>query len=662
MMGAWSFADSLQSIGAVRALSPHEASKGVPVKIEAKVILHQPARNDLFVHDGNHGIFVGPPSGFSEGRKPLEVGTRLLIEGKSTPGAFLPSVVASRIDVLGAGPAPEPRRPSAGELFAPALDCEWVEVGVVIKTIAWKENRLVCGVEIEGASAQVSIWSESHPTIPDWFAVERAFRLRGVAATVFNDRRQMIGRQFHAPSFAFLIPETQTTPSGSALKRKLDELLRVDGRLDERVRVRGTVTAIRPGAGLYLRGGSSALYVRSAQPPALTVGDEVEAEGYPELADVGPNLRATAVRKVGAGALAKPIVMDPTAPLLSGTHHNLIVVDGELLEIAKGRERATLVCQGGGRVFEATMEPVAELPEELAPGARLRLTGICIMHGDPLGFPEPLHSFSLQLRGPADLAVLAVAPWWTAQRIAWVLTGAGGVTLLAAAWALVLRRQVRLQTEVIRSKVHRESVLEERERIARELHDTLEQELLGVNMLLDHAAARMPFDGTESGAAQSLTLAARMLRRCRDESRSSIRDLRSVALETGDLCGALEELLRPLATLQDAEYSVASTGEPRRLSGTIETALLRLAHEAVANASRHSGARRIAVEVSYAPEAVRVRVQDDGRGFDPASVDESAGHFGLRGMRERAKKLGLILKIASTPGAGTNVEITATTP
>jgi signal transduction histidine kinase len=253
--------------------------------------------------------------------------------------------------------------------------------------------------------------------------------------------------------------------------------------------------------------------------------------------------------------------------------------------------------------------------------------------------------------------VLARGPWWSERRARWILGGLAVLALGVGAWAVTLQVMVRSQSSVIRQQAGHQATMEERQRIARELHDTLEQELVGVQMLLDNSAMKLSADNTQ--AREPLTLARRLLRRVRAESRSSIRELRSVTLEQRGLPAALDELLRPLATVAGVEFRVQISGQPVRLLGTLEINLLRVAQEGVANAAHHAAAQHIDLLLEYSATRVRIEVRDDGCGFDPGGAGAAAGHFGLSGMKERAEKIAGELRIVSQPGEGTYVSVSA---
>jgi signal transduction histidine kinase len=195
-------------------------------------------------------------------------------------------------------------------------------------------------------------------------------------------------------------------------------------------------------------------------------------------------------------------------------------------------------------------------------------------------------------------------------------------------------------------------VLEERNRIARELHDTLEQELAGITMQLDLAADC--FDQVPRVSREAIDTARRMSRHSMLDARRSVWDLRCHLLESGDLVSALREIVKPLAAPDRLNITVDINGNPVRLPSSLEMNLLRIGQEAVANAVKHSGCHQVMIELRYAPESVGLSVTDDGSGFTPVLT---AGHFGLLDMRERAQSIGCRLEIDSQPGKGTKISV-----
>jgi len=224
----------------------------------------------------------------------------------------------------------------------------------------------------------------------------------------------------------------------------------------------------------------------------------------------------------------------------------------------------------------------------------------------------------------------------------------------AAVWAAY---QMRLRQ--IRSRFG--LVLDERARLAREIHDTLAQGFVGISSQLDAVAMSMPPGDTPSRTY--LELARRMARHSLTEARRSVMDLRASALEGQDLVQAIETGTKQLAAGSGVEVLVEVTGPVKELPPEMEQHLLRISQEAVTNVLKHAQAHRIWIKLHLEARCLFLRIVDDGRGFDQQDAFASrGGHFGLLGMRERAERLGGQMSLASHPGEGTQVEVTVPLP
>jgi signal transduction histidine kinase len=199
-------------------------------------------------------------------------------------------------------------------------------------------------------------------------------------------------------------------------------------------------------------------------------------------------------------------------------------------------------------------------------------------------------------------------------------------------------------------------VLDERQRMAREIHDTLAQGLIGIITQLQ--AAEQAGDDP-AGWRRHVTAATTLARESLVEARRSVRALRPEPLQTARLSEALADVAGRWSTLHGLTVEVTTTGTARPLRPAAEAALLRTAQEALANVAKHAHATRVGVTLSYLENEVALDVRDDGHGFDPTRVDAQAdgdgGGFGLVAMRQRIEGLAGTLQIESEPGTGTAI-------
>jgi signal transduction histidine kinase len=250
--------------------------------------------------------------------------------------------------------------------------------------------------------------------------------------------------------------------------------------------------------------------------------------------------------------------------------------------------------------------------------------------------------------------ILKKAPWWTFNRLLWALGIAMAVILLILVWTNFLRRRVAIQTKIISRQVERSAIKDERQRIARELHDTLEQDLTGLSMQLENALDEI--GELNEPANRSLSLVHRMLQRSRLEAHASVSDLRNPQLLMRPMAEAMKESLEEKAREAGVHLDFSVEGEPRVLRSTTQNHLLRIAREALNNALRHGKASRVHCLLAYTEGGVTLKFEDNGSGFD-TSLPAPAGHFGLTGMRERANKIHARFSLNSSPGHGTKIEV-----
>lgn len=206
--------------------------------------------------------------------------------------------------------------------------------------------------------------------------------------------------------------------------------------------------------------------------------------------------------------------------------------------------------------------------------------------------------------------------------------------------------------------------VEERNRLAREIHDTLAQGLSAIALQLETADALLERADRQDAALQQVQRcvqkALQMARHNLEEARRSVLDLRAAPLQGRTLAQAIAHLIQESALGPEADCDFVLVGDDRPLPVHLEVGLYRMAQEALNNIQRHAGACHVRLTLTLTPASVSLAIEDNGQGFDPAEIPE--GRFGLVGLNERARLLGGELRLESSPGEGTAITVCVPLP
>ncbi len=219
---------------------------------------------------------------------------------------------------------------------------------------------------------------------------------------------------------------------------------------------------------------------------------------------------------------------------------------------------------------------------------------------------------------------------------------------------------VAMHNALLYEQAQQAAALEERHRLARDLHDSVTQSLFSMSLLAQVLPAL--WEAQPAEATRSLDELRRLSKEALAEMRALLFQLRPVALEEDGLVEALRRHIESLQRRDGPALAFTATGAGERPPLTLEEALFRVASEALGNALKHAGAKQIALALDIRDGTATLTVRDDGRGFDLAGHRPQPGHLGLPGMRERVERIGGALQIASVPGAGTIVTARVTIP
>jgi signal transduction histidine kinase len=608
----------------------------------------------LFLQDQTAGIYIGLDTAGD-----LPIGEEVEVDGTTAAGDFVPMVMAAQIRKLGPKPLPEPHRVSYQQLATGQEDSQWVEVrGVVRSVLASTKDRarvdlLVNGQRLSALVGRLDVTNAQK-------LICAAVRMQGVCRTRFNRKRQLRAPFLSVSSSADIFVEEP--PPGNPVEVPMASLLQFnsEGYYGRRVEVRGVVTE-QKGNSLFIQDNGAGLYVKSQQTTLVAPGDVVKVVGFPVLGQYAPVLEDAVFQSIGHNGPPAPVEVKIEQLLSEDYDRVLVRLHGRLINRMDRADEQVLVLEAADLILSARLDKskVDDRISRLRNGSELELTGVCLAQPVENWNPSlatPPEAFQLLLRSANDIVVLHAPSWWTLSRLCWVLGVLCVVLLAGFAWVLVLDRRVRRQTDIIQQKIQREAVLEERTRIAREFHDTLEQELAAITIQLDTVSAQ--FDNAPGVARRLLNLARTMSRRSLFEARRSVWDLRSHLLENSNLVTALSEVTKLMAASADLQIDVQTSGQYRKLAAPVENNLLRIAQEALANALKHAHASQIVVKLNYEPDRVCLRVCDDGVGFDTTChATIYGGHFGLLDMSERAEKIGGAFSMVSAAGRGTEIMV-----
>ena len=640
----------MSTIEEIRALARADALAGNPVDLEATVLYSDPVNRGAIIEDGTASCYLS----IENDARGILQGARLRIKGTTTQFGLFPHIKSGSLEIIGHSELPEPHEPGVEDLFLPSLDSCWIRVPAVVTGVESGGIAYTLVVEVFGKEFKADL-----PVVPD--ADQRAAALMqhpvmmtAVAGTIFNSQMQMTGRHFFVPSFDFLVPvETSDEVTDIPLVATWDLLTGFSGptRL---IRIQGVVTQ-EDQQGFYIRDGIGSTFVQTAMTDRFPPGTIVEATGVGSIAPYRPILRATTVHEIEKGPLPLPRLLVLEELQLSKLHDEFITVDAEFLGPRQGGENV-LLCKTDNTFFEAVLDSRQSALSGLTTGDVIRLTGICkLFTTHPMARPEWADGFQIHIDRRNPIQILRRSPWWTKKRLFSALGITGMVCTISMLGVAFLRRRIASQMEIIGEKLRDEAVHTERDRMARELHDTLEQQLSGMALQIEGIAKAASLN---NGALPSrVAIARRMINHTRAEARRSVWDLRSRILENEGLAAALRAMAASVSEIPGSPTVEVLVKDPLPcLTKSAEFHLLRIAQEAVTNSVKHSGADKVKIELKSSPSSMILRVTDNGSGFDTSESSDSA-HFGTTGMRERAERITARLEIHSKPGNGCLVSV-----
>ena len=402
-------------------------------------------------------------------------------------------------------------------------------------------------------------------------------------------------------------------------------------------------------------------------------GERIEVVGFPATDFFRINLSRAIARHAPDPPSApllphdEPLVVTPDDILLDGNGKPRIQTDffGRIVRMRgvvsvlphRGEAFGRMSLKCADYMVTVYTDAAQNALEDVVEGATVEVTGACLLESEnwTAGAPFPrIGGFAVVMRTPGDLRILARPPFWTSGKLLAVIAALMLSLAAVGVWNRSLKRIAeRRGRELFKAEIASAGAVlrvEERTRLAMDLHDSLAQNLAAVAWHI--AAAQTERPDNPDAADRYLSTADRMLKACRTELRQCLWDLKSEALEEKDFAEALRKTCEPVAG--NAKLAICFQVPRTRLSDATAHSVLCVARELTSNAARHGHAENVRIRGEICDGALRLSVQDDGSGFDPSVAPGlGSGHFGLAGVKERIRKMGGTLEIASQPGSGT---------
>ncbi len=668
----------------IRLMTSADAAKSHPVSVTGVVTWCSPGRlsGGLMIDQDGAGIFVSADMDLPDGRKSpgpeavrsLAVGDQVEVLGVTQAGRYAPLLLAAKIRQVGKVAVPKGKELGLGHLLAGTYDAQRVALKGVItgcRPSNYGDGSWV--MVLAGASGKARAVVPALPGIRPEDMEDAGALISGVVFTRCNSRQEFVGISIETnrvEDVEIYRPGGRDPFIVQMLEAGRLKAYVPGGYSQHRRRVMGVVTLAKPGL-LYLQGPTGGSRVSTRSPlVSHALGEVVDAAGFVEAYQGTSELASSLTRKTGDAEPLKPIHLSLADHRDPGELDGMLVqMRGVVLESHRSPNGIETLLSENGASFRAILTDPPPGSQKLIPGSEVLLTGVAEMAYE-LGpyFPDrnTVSSIRLLLRTPGDVLVQRVPPWWNARRLLIALGLSVATASLLGGAALLLMRRVRAQSHQLAAEAlaHRQvtaahgAMMEERSRLAGEMHDGLQPMLSGLAFYLDAADSKLK-DSLTNDAGEALERSRTLLSRIREEFRQCIWCLYELGRQTGDLDNELRRLSRIQRQWSRAEVSTEITGEPFPLPASISRGLLLACQEAVENASRHGKAARIEIHADFSDHGVEIVVKDDGCGFDVSTAASAPGtHFGLSGMNQRIERLGGVLDVASLPNAGTRLKMT----
>ncbi|HEY1805189.1 MAG TPA: GGDEF domain-containing protein [Terracidiphilus sp.] len=416
------------TLHALAALSNSQASQHQPVAFQATVTYFRSYDKDLFVQDGNDAIYVHATTNLT-----LTPGDRVLVRG-TTHESFRPYVNSRDITIIGHGALPKPVEPTFEQMIRAETDCKLITVHALVRSadlIPDARSTVAAGflrMIVDGGPIDANIDTEDESALKNLLDAE--VEITGAVSGHFDNKMQLTGVLLHVQSLnGVKILKRAGSDPWSLPVTPMDRII-TGYRLNdfsERMRVRGTITYYQPGTALVLQDGSRSLWINTDSWNPLHVGDVADVIGFPSVENGFLRLSRGEVRDTLVQAQVTPSLFTWRDLALGGNDghshvFDLVSVEGQVVTEVRQATQDLYVLESDGHLFSvilghSALQTSAPFPpmKEVPLGARIRVTGICILaDANPFNGEVP---FNILIRDFDDIVIVAQPPWLNVRHL-----------------------------------------------------------------------------------------------------------------------------------------------------------------------------------------------------------------------------------------------------
>ena len=439
----------------VHELDP-EMAPHARVHLVGTITYYDPLEHTMFLEDKSGGVYVDTDRGYA-----VSTGDLVSVDGGAEPSYRTGVALNPSIQRISAGHLLPAERVGFAQLSTGKMDCKQVVLRGRVRTVDVEQHATapILHLDVNMAGGNIEVYQPvsviDGRTISRYVGLNKTslldaeVEITGVAGGAFDTKSQLTGIIVYAQqSSAIRVVAPAAVNPLQLPMSSMDDVYTSRQMLDQssRVRLRGTLTYYKKGDSAVLESGGKSMFVQTRESKNIPIGDVVDAMGFASDQEYAPSLRQAELFDTGRREEIQPKAITYDDGMSGLYSDNLISLSGTLVSQLHGHGEETLVISADGHLVTGRVEGAAEL-ESYRMGARIRMVGICrIVPGGPWRAPTMFH---VEMRGPADVAMLSAPSWWTVRHLVELLAAMLAVAVVIAGWAMLLRRRVILQTRRI---------------------------------------------------------------------------------------------------------------------------------------------------------------------------------------------------------------------